>query len=64
MSQCSPEFLAACLREAGAERKVHRPADLLVEQDVAREPVDLVVQAERDLAEDARPASISSSDCR
>src|SRR6266702_4548986 len=32
-----------------------RAADLLVEQDVAGEAVDLVVQPERDLAEDARP---------
>ena len=46
--------LAAGLGEARAEREVHRAADLLVEEDVAREAVDLVVQAERDLAEDAR----------
>src|SRR5438093_7838000 len=46
---------AAELLEAGAEREVHRAADLLVEQDVTREAVDLVVQAEGDLAEDARP---------
>src|SRR5207342_1839941 len=45
--------LASGLGEAGAQREVHRPADLLVEEDVAGEAVDLVVQPERDLAEDA-----------
>ena len=55
MSQCRPEwFCAAGLLEAAAEREVHRSADLLVEEDVAREPVDLVVEPERDLAEHAR----------
>ncbi len=39
---------------AAAERDVHRPADLLVEEDVAREAVDLVVEAERNLAEHLR----------
>ena len=33
---------------------MHRAADLLVEEDVAGEAVDLVVQPERDLAEHAR----------
>ena len=42
------------LREARAERDVDRPADLLVEEDVAREAVDLVVEPERQLAEDGR----------
>ena len=32
---------------------MHRPADLLVEKDVVREAVDLVVEPERDLAEEA-----------
>src|SRR5213083_2417087 len=45
---------AAELLERGAERNVHRPADLLVEERVAGEAVDLVVEAERDLAEPAR----------
>src|SRR5581483_5220342 len=40
--------------EPHPERDVHRPADLLVEEDVARETVDLVVEAERDLADPAR----------
>src|SRR5919201_2565121 len=47
--------LAAQLVEPVPERHMHRSADLLVEQDVAREPVDLVVEAEGDLAEDAGP---------
>src|SRR5262249_56060850 len=38
---------------AYAEGVVHRPADLLVEQDVAREAVDLVVQPEGDFADPA-----------
>jgi len=33
---------------------MHRPTDLLVEEDVAREAVDLVVEAERDLANATR----------
>src|SRR3954453_21203353 len=45
---------AARLREPGAERDVDRAADLLVEEDVAREAVDLVVEPERALAEEAR----------
>src|SRR6478672_12063018 len=40
-------------REAHPERQVHRPADLLVEEDVAGKPVDLVVEAEGDLADTA-----------
>src|SRR5215218_3419989 len=44
---------AAGLRKGRAEREVHRPADLLVEEDVAGEAVDLVVEPESDLAEDA-----------
>src|SRR3990170_62395 len=44
--------LGAGLGKPRAEREVHRAADLLVEEDVAREPVDLVVEAERDLAQD------------
>ena len=39
------------LREARAERDVDRAADLLVEEDVAREAVDLVVEPEGELAE-------------
>src|SRR6266540_3592681 len=46
---------AAELLEARAECEVHGAADLLVEEDVARESVDLVVQTKRRLAEDARP---------
>src|SRR2546423_3865092 len=46
--------LAAGLREAGAERDVDRAADLLVEEDVPREAVDLVVEAERALPEEPR----------
>src|SRR5262245_62692147 len=42
--------------EAGTQREVHRAADLLVEEDVAREAVDLVVEAECDLAE--RPRAV------
>src|SRR5438270_2298988 len=45
---------AARLREPRAEREVDRAADLLVEEDVAREAVDLVVEAERALAEEPR----------
>ena len=54
MSQCRPEMFSppACAN-AGPEREVHRPADLLVEEDVAGEAVDLVVEPEGDLAEDA-----------
>src|SRR2546426_9842909 len=44
---------AAELLEAGPEREVHRAADLLVEQDVAREAVDLIVETEGGLTEDA-----------
>jgi hypothetical protein len=33
---------------------VHRPADLLVEEDIAGEAIDRVVQPEGDLAEEAR----------
>src|SRR5215210_2456333 len=44
-------ILRAGFAEAAAERDVHGSPDLLVEQDVSGEPVDLVVQAERDLAE-------------
>src|SRR5438067_1250981 len=40
--------------EPHSEREVHRAADLLVEEDVAREAVDLVVEAERNLADAAR----------
>src|SRR5690348_16460670 len=39
--------------EAHSERHVHRPTDLLVEEDVAGETVDFVVEAERDLADAA-----------
>src|SRR2546421_715069 len=39
------------LGEARAGRAGKRPADLLVEEDVPREAVDLVVEAEGDLAE-------------
>src|SRR6187431_2231253 len=46
---------AAELLEARAQCEVHRAADLLVEEDVACEAVDLVVQPERGFAEDARP---------
>src|SRR6476661_8022496 len=46
---------AAELLEARAECEVHRAADLLVEENVACEAVDLVVQPERGFAEDARP---------
>src|SRR5438034_6994584 len=46
---------AAELLEARAECEVHRAADLLVEEDVAREAVDLVVQPERSLTKNARP---------
>src|SRR5437870_13536855 len=45
---------AAELLERGTERDVHRPADLLVEERVAGEAVDLVVEPERNLAEPAR----------
>src|SRR5438034_10728741 len=44
---------AAEVLEGSAERDVHRPADLLVEERVAGEAVDLVVEPERDLAETA-----------
>src|SRR6187551_289290 len=47
------DVAAAGLRERGPEREVHRPADLLVEENVAGEAIDLVVEAEGDLAEDA-----------
>src|ERR1700748_641303 len=46
--------LRAEVGEAGAEREVHGPADLLVEERVLREPVDLVVQSEGDLPEPTR----------
>src|SRR5919201_6089884 len=45
--------VAAAILEPHPEREVHRAADLLVEEDVPREAVDLVVEAERDFAEDA-----------
>src|SRR5436189_4431014 len=45
----------ARLRIRRSEREVDRPADLLVEKDVAREDVDRVVQAERELADAPRP---------
>src|SRR6185312_6913079 len=44
---------AARLGERRAKREMHRAADLLVAEDVAGEAVDLVVETERDLAEDA-----------
>src|SRR5207245_11199964 len=40
--------------EGRAERDVHGAADLLVEEDVAGEAVDLVVEPERGLAENPR----------
>src|SRR5918998_718586 len=43
----------ARLGESGAEREVDRAADLLVEEDVARPAVDLVVEAEGELTDDA-----------
>src|SRR5262245_49447207 len=46
--------LPAEVLERRAERDVNRAADLLVEERVVREPVDLVVEPERDLAEPAR----------
>src|SRR5436305_13418883 len=46
---------AAELLERRAERDVHRSADLLVEEDVLREAVDLVVHPDGDLSEPARP---------
>src|SRR5207247_11161849 len=53
-----PGFVhAAELPERSAPRDVPRPADLLVEERVVREAVDLVVEAERDLAEPARSVS-------
>ena len=55
MSQCSPEVFWPPAAGSRSRAQGASSADLLVEQDVAREPVDLVVQAERDLAEDARP---------
>src|SRR5690348_18070530 len=45
---------AAALGIRGAEREMHRPADLLVEEDVAREDGDGVVEAERELPYAAR----------
>src|SRR3954453_5375118 len=45
---------AAEILEAHAEREVHGAADLLVEEDVAPEAVDLVVEAERDPADAVR----------
>jgi len=39
---------------------VHRAADLLVEEDVAREAVDRLVEAEGDLPRERDPASVSS----
>src|SRR6266542_2854868 len=45
--------LAAEVLESHSERQVQRPTDLLVEEDVAREAVDLVVESERDLADAA-----------
>src|SRR5919204_1077240 len=44
---------AAELLESRAERDVHRPTDLLVEEDVLREAVDLVVHPEGHLTEPA-----------
>src|SRR3954471_7699066 len=41
---------AAQVLEAHSEGQVHRAADLLVEEDVAREAVDLIVEPERELA--------------
>src|SRR5258705_1573120 len=46
--------LAAQLLEARAECEMHGAAYLLVEEDVARETVDLVIKPEGRLAEDAR----------
>ena len=43
--------LAAEGLEAHAEREVHRSPDLLVEEDVAGETIDLVVEPERELAD-------------
>src|SRR5919197_95141 len=48
-------ILPAQLLEPESEREVHRPPDLLVEEDVATEAVDLVVETERNLAEEPRP---------
>src|SRR5688572_29890170 len=45
---------SAGLRERRPEGEVHRAADLLVEENVARPAVDLVVEAEGELADDAR----------
>src|SRR5215210_2335325 len=47
--------LRATVVEAGAQREVDGAADLLVEQDVPRPAIDLVVEAEGELAEGARP---------
>src|SRR5919201_1329371 len=43
--------LAAEISEAHPEREVHRPPDLLVEEDVPREAIDLVVEPEGNLAD-------------
>ena len=51
MSQCSADsVLAAALRIRAAERQVDGAADLLVEERVAREALDRVVQPEGELA--------------
>src|SRR5258705_5264844 len=47
-------LLAAQLLEARAECEMHGGAYLIVEEDVARETVDLVIKPEGRLAEDAR----------
>src|SRR5437764_572369 len=46
---------AAEVFKAHPEREMHRPADLLVEEDVPSEAVDLVVEPERDLTGGGRP---------
>src|SRR6266542_1196100 len=51
--ECRPVG-AAALRKRAAEREVHRPADLLVEEDVAGEHANGVVQPESHLAETPR----------
>src|SRR5213080_4839195 len=45
---------AAALRIGRPEREVHRAADLLVEEDVAGEDADRLVQAERELPDPPR----------
>src|ERR671937_3243260 len=42
--------LAAEISEAHPEREVHRPPDLLVEEDVPSEAIDLVIEPEGNLA--------------